>query len=94
MEFEWSEEKNRNNKNKHGLTFQEATNIFDSIRFTAEDTRKDYGKKRFITIGAIDNIVCIVVYTIRSHHIRIISARKANSRERRKYDEQVQRSTK
>lgn len=94
MEFEWSKEKNINNKTKHGITFQEATAIFDSIRFTAEDIRKDYGEKRFISIGAIDNTVCIVVYTLRGDTIRIISARKANSRERRKYDEQVQRSTK
>jgi uncharacterized protein len=54
-----------------------------------EDTRQNYGEKRIITIGLIGKSVCVVVYTERGNTIRIISARKANERERRRYHERV-----
>jgi len=53
---------------------------------TTPNKRKDYGEDRFINIGPIgDDILVVVVHTDRAGVIRIISARKANKRERSKY---------
>ena len=73
--------------------FHDAKEISRSIRVTSVDIRKDYGEVRKITIGSIGNTVCVVVYTERNGKIRIISARKANSRERGKYSECIERRT-
>ena len=87
MEFEWDEKKNQSNIEKHGIDFNYAKRIFENVRVTATDTRKDYGELRKISIGIIESHVCVVVYTIRKDVIRIISARKANQRERRRFYE-------
>jgi uncharacterized protein len=54
---------------------------------TTVDNRKDYGETIKITIGRIDKRICVTVNAERDDTIRIISARKANARERRKYYE-------
>ena len=87
MKFEWDENKNQINIEKHSIDFNDAKDIFQNARVTAIDNRRDYGETRKISIGKIDNRVCIVVYTERKDVVRIISARKANQRERRKYYE-------
>lgn len=88
MKFEWDENKNISNYEKHGIYFEEATEVFKSDCLTMVDDRLDYGEIRETTIGEIGkNIVIVVVHTDRVGIIRIISARKANERERRKYYE-------
>jgi uncharacterized protein len=88
LKFEWDENKNQSNFEKHGIYFDEAIEIFKNECFTWIDQRKDYSEVREITIGEIKkNIVIVVVHTDRFGNIRIISARKANQRERRKYYE-------
>jgi len=91
MNFEWDEEKNRANRNKHGVAFSEATEVFQNIRLTSTDTRRNYSETRKITIGEAHIGVCVVVYTERNDLIRIISARRANRRERKKYYERIER---
>ncbi|MFK0734868.1 MAG: BrnT family toxin [Gloeotrichia echinulata GP01] len=90
--FEWDENKNTTNIGKHGIDFREASKIFyDNCRLTFPDTRQDYGELREISIGEInlslDNsiIILVVVHTDRDGSIRIISARKANKKERTIY---------
>ncbi len=92
MKFEWDEKKNQTNAEKHSIDFIEAEDIFQTERLTTVDNRKDYGETRKISIGKIGPHVCIVVYTERKGVIRIISARKANQRERRKYYELIERA--
>lgn len=88
MEFEWDENKNRTNSKKHGISFEKAITIFDFEILAKEDTRKDYGEKREISLGLLEGkIVVVVVYTRREGKIRIISARKANKEERETYHE-------
>ncbi len=54
MEFDWDENKNNSNKEKHGISFEEAKGVFnDDQRITYEDSRNDYGEVRFIMIGYI-----------------------------------------
>jgi|LakMenEpi03Aug12_release.lakeMendotaPanAssembly.Ray.scaffolds.fasta_scaffold643465_1 uncharacterized DUF497 family protein len=86
MQFEWDENKNTQNRQKHGISFEEAQEIFDGILFTSIDDRFDYAEIREISIGAIQGVVVVtVVHTERAGIIRIISARKATPKERKKY---------
>ena len=74
---------------KHGLDFRDAEKVFQGITLTAEDNRQDYGEKRFISLGLLDDMVVVVVYTERSEKIRLISMRKANQKERKAYEEKI-----
>ena len=64
-----------------------ASAFADPNRIVRQDTRHVYGETRFQLIGRIDNRVFILVYTPRHDVIRIISARKANSREVARYED-------
>lgn len=89
MEFEWDADKAQSNLDKHGIRFEVATGVFiDPGRITVKDTRFDYGEERFVTLGKTPDGVLVVVTTERDKPPcrRIISARKANKRERRRYD--------
>jgi uncharacterized protein len=88
LEFEWDERKARQNAAKHGVPFGYATRVFlDPHRLDAEDSRCDYGEERRITLGRIEERLFVVVYALRGKIVRLISARKANDRERERYDE-------
>ncbi|MCL1464091.1 MULTISPECIES: BrnT family toxin [Argonema] len=94
MPFEWNEGKNAQNLRKHGISFEEAQEIFDGIVFTAIDERFDYGEIREISIGAIQGVVIVtVVHTERNGVIRIISARKATPQERKTYYDYLAETT-
>ena len=88
MQFEWDRSKNEKNILKHGIDFRAAARVFDDPRFIVnEDDRHDYGETRYQIIGAVDpHGVLLVVYTERHENkVRIISARKANKKERHLY---------
>jgi hypothetical protein len=89
MDFEWDENKNKSNQEKHGIDFNKAKKVFeDNNRKASPDLRKDYGEDRWITIGKILDIIIIVVYTVRNTAYRIISARYAKKKERETYNNQ------
>jgi uncharacterized protein len=86
MEFEWHDDKNLINLKKHGIDFECAADIFlDKQRIEFIDDRKDYNEIRYVTIGAIENRIFTVIYTIRKNSYRLISARKANRYEKETY---------
>ena len=88
MEFEWDDAKNLLNQAKHGISFEEAREIFERSVLMWEDTRRDYGETRYVSVGEIGGsvvVVLVVVHTLRGQKTRIISARKANARERKSY---------
>ncbi len=85
MEFEWDEGKRQSNLQKHGVDFEDIKPVFKGNPIQKIDTRKDYGEERINLIGEVDNEIFFITYTIRNSKYRIISARRANSRERRKY---------
>ena len=91
MNFEWDEEKNQINVEKNRIVFNDAKDIFQSARLTAIDSRRDYGETRKISIGTIGPQVCVVEYTERAGVKRIISARKANQRERKHFYEYIEK---
>lgn len=96
MNFEWDENKNQANIRKHGISFSEAKSVFNDFNaIFLEDNRFDYGEIRYIAIGQLESdflnksLIVMVVYTERREDlIRIISARKANKREIRFYEQQ------
>ena len=88
MLFEWDEEKNYLNLKKHRVDFETAALVFgDDERLVLYDEKHSYDEDRYITIGSVKEcvIVLFVVYTEKEDVIRLISARKANNAERRKY---------
>jgi len=87
--FEWDDEKNRLNIEKHGISFETAATIFRGIILSRIDDREDYGEVRDISIGRVDtDVVVTVVHTNRDGSIlRLVSARRAIRRERKDYDE-------
>ena len=88
MEFEWDASKAAQNVAKHGVPFEYAARVFlDPHRLDAEDDRRDYSEQRRLTLGKIEGRLFAVAYTPRGKLIRLISARKANEREQRQYDE-------
>lgn len=87
IDFEWDERKSQLCERQRGFSFRYAAEAFkDPKLITLLDLREDYKEQRWICYGHInDRLYCIVI-TIRTQKIRIISARKANKRERNKYD--------
>jgi uncharacterized DUF497 family protein len=87
VQFEWDDAKAASNVAKHGIDFDDALRVFlDPRRLVAEDDRRDYGERRLRVLGAVHGRVVLVVCTWRGGICRLISARKANARERRRYD--------
>ena len=90
MLFEWDDRKAGRNAAKHGVPFEFEVRVFlDPHRLDGEDTRRDYSEKRRLTLGKIEARLFAVAYTPRGTVVRLISARKANEREQRKYDEKL-----
>jgi uncharacterized protein len=88
LSFEWDQDKAESNLRKHGILFEDAKFVFsDPNRTTVPDERFNYGEERFVAYGYIDNRLFTVVFTedLISQVVRIISARKANARERKRY---------
>ena len=75
MEFEWNETKNRNNIEKHRLSFYEAQFAFaDPKRLILEDFAHSDNEKRYFCIGKIAEGIATVRFTIRGGKIRIFGA--------------------
>lgn len=54
MKFEWDDQKDQTNIQKHGINFRDAKAIFEDVRITAVDDRQPYGEIRKISLGTID----------------------------------------
>ncbi len=89
IRFEWDEKKNRENRRKHGVSFDEAQTVFfdeNAIRFFDPDHSED--EDRFLMLGISFRLRTLVVchcYRAGDAVIRIISARKANRKEEKVY---------
>jgi uncharacterized DUF497 family protein len=87
--FEWDESKAAKNYAAHGVSFEAAQSIFkDPFAIEWLDDREPYGEDRFVIIGMAEGRLLYVAYTMRGDVIRIISARGAESYERRRYLEE------
>lgn len=90
--FEWDEDKNRANRRKHGISFEEAATIFDGPVLSLEDDSDptEVRERSFGLIGGL--VVACVVHTDRDDTIRIISARKATPNERKLFNAYLKRA--
>ena len=87
MNFEWDEAKSDACFDERGFDFAYAAQaFFDPKRLIRADLRHSYGEERFQLLGAIDSRIFVVIYTPRPQATRIISARKANTREVKQYE--------
>jgi uncharacterized protein len=88
VKVEWDEAKNLANRRKHGLSFEEAAELFASGTDYLEIFDEDHSEfeDRFIAIGPVTRGLVLVVWTERDDDVyRIISARWANEREQALY---------
>lgn len=86
--YEWDENKNRLNLEKHGISFSLATEVFSDEMAITQFNQEKNGELRSQIIGSVAGAVVIlfVVFTERNTKIRIISARKASKKERLAYE--------
>ena len=88
MQFEWDETKNLENIRKHEIDFADVPSMFDAEMLIELDDRFDYGEDRWFGIGFLGLGIAVVVWTERkNNNIRIISARRANRYEQRKFEQ-------
>ena len=87
--FNWDENKNRINLEKHGITFEEASTVFfDDRAILFDDPEPSIDEDRFLLLGMSETAkVCIVCHCYRESDtvIRIISARQATRKEEQRY---------
>ena len=88
-DFEWDDDKAVQNLAGHGVSFEAARLAFeDAFAVVREDRRRNYGEDRFILLGMVQQRLLVVCYAMRDERVRIISARFAEPRERRRYHEE------
>lgn len=85
MRIEFDDAKSRRNARERGLPFDRAAEFEWETALIAEDTRKPYPERRFEAIGYIEQRLYVVVFADIDGGVRVISFRKANSREEVRY---------
>jgi len=91
--FDWDPNKAASNLRKHGVSFQTAVLVFADPNALVMQNRVQNGEERWQAIGVVEGLFMLVVaHTVREQDgievIRIISARRANRREKRRYEEE------
>ena len=89
MRFDWDSDKAEQNQRERGFGFDFAALIFEGDTIEWPDDRQDYGEARVRAIGQADGVVLHVVFTDRGDMRRIISARAADRKERRRWHESL-----
>jgi uncharacterized protein len=89
IKFDWDRSKARLNLRKHRIDFDEASTVFaDTLSITIPDPDHSEDEERWVTLGLSNrHRLLVVVHTEEDETIRLISARRADRFERRKYEE-------
>jgi uncharacterized DUF497 family protein len=89
IKFDWDPSKARRNLRKHQVDFNEASTVFaDTLSITIPDPDHSEEEERWVPVGLSNrHRLLVVVHTEEKETIRIISARRADRVERRKYEE-------
>jgi uncharacterized DUF497 family protein len=91
--FEWDPEKARTNLRKHGISFDLAKRVWDDPLHEVYFDRLENGESRWHAMGRVDGaVILLVVHThpdLDEDRIRIVSARRATPRERRRYEQEA-----
>ena len=88
MKIEFDEKKNLENITKHGFSLNAFELLDFDLAIYKEDNRKTYSETRFNIFAPINGRLCMATFTIRRNKYRIISLRKANKREVKKYEKE------
>lgn len=90
LKFEWDPQKANQNRQKHHVSFEEASTVFaDPLAATTNDPDHSDAEERYITIGySKRRRLLIISHTERGGQIRLISARELTSTEREAYEEE------
>lgn len=93
LNFEWNDNKNRANRKKHGIWFEEAISVFgDKLGRLFYDEKHSDNEDRYILMGLSNSqklLVIVHLYMDSGNRIRIISARPATDKERTFYEEGI-----
>ncbi|MBI3540937.1 MAG: BrnT family toxin [Deltaproteobacteria bacterium] len=94
--FEWDRGNTDKSFKKHGITPREAEEVFlDEQLHVVDDVKHAEKEARFIAVGkTVEEKILFVVFTLRGDKVRIISARKANKKERDVYGKKVKENPK
>jgi uncharacterized DUF497 family protein len=92
VKISYDPEKRAKTLAERGLDFDDAVQVFAGSGFDLEDDRKDYGEPRWITFGLLNERMVVLVWTPRRKARHIISMRKANDREKKRYQKRLDRS--
>lgn len=90
--FEWDDRKAETNYRKHGIRFEEAALVFDDPLAVSEQDRIENGEQRWQTVGSVAGcLLLLVAHTVRFEGkgievVRIISARRVDRKERKRYE--------
>ncbi len=93
IRFEWDNEKAENNFRKHGVSFEISTRVFADLFAVVKQDRIENGEYRWQTLGVVDGyLLLLVAQAVRddvdgTEVIRIISARRAEPKERKRYEQ-------
>ena len=87
MEFEWDAGKDARNRAQKGIGLSDAARLDWHIAVREVDDRRDYGEVRVRAYVTLERRLYVCVYTMRGTVLRVISLRKANSREERRYEQ-------
>lgn len=87
MDISFDPDKNNRNIETRGISFEIAEAFDWSTALIVEDTRQEYGEKRYQALGFIGDRLHMLVFTPRHSCMRVISLRKANSREVSNYEQ-------
>lgn len=97
LRFEWDEAKNLSNQRKHGVSFEKASAVFLDPLYVSVQDRIEDGEPRWQTVGMVENLLILTVaHAVREENaegrlidvIRIISARPATRKEKRRYEDE------
>lgn len=89
MKITYDKAKNARNIAERELSFERVHDFDWSNAGVDEDVRHDYPERRFVAVGYLDNRLHILCFTPIVDGIRVISFRKANQREARKYEKPI-----
>jgi uncharacterized DUF497 family protein len=98
VRFEWDKRKNQANQRKHGVNFVQAAQVFRDPLHVSQQDRIEGGEYRWLTRGLSDGFMLLVVAHTTTEEtaegervevIRIISARRANRKERQSYEDET-----
>jgi uncharacterized DUF497 family protein len=87
VDIEFDPAKNSRNIVLRGISFERAAEFDLATAWVVEDDRMDYGETRYRAIGNLDLRLHVLVFTETARGIRVISLRKANKREERRYEQ-------